>query len=128
MNDSNENQIISPEVSGPSTSFECPSSGLFPSPDDCSIYFQCTQDGIAHQQTCASGLHFNPETKICDWPDNVQCTLSMVLHKIITMFGHKHKSKNLLHYNIFFFQKIFQQFNFGIKKLILILKPLFFIK
>ena len=81
MKDSNENQIISPEISGPSSSsFECPSTGIFASPDDCSIYFQCTQDGVAHQQTCASGLHFNPETKICDWPDNVQCTLSMDLH------------------------------------------------
>ena len=53
--------------------FNCSSSGLFASPKDCSIYYQCSPDGTAYEQKCASGLHFNSQTKICDWPDNVKC-------------------------------------------------------
>ena len=55
--------------------FECPGTGTYASEKDCVSYFQCTADGTAYRSQCPSGLHFNRETKVCDWPDNVQCQI-----------------------------------------------------
>ena len=68
---SNEVAVV-PEVQD----FNCPSAGLYPAPNDCGAYFQCSPDGKAFPQRCAAGLHFNAESKICDWPDNAQCTIN----------------------------------------------------
>lgn len=55
-------------------SFSCASAGdgLYPDPSDCSKFFQCA-GGREYRKGCAAGLLFNPKSKVCDWPANVQC-------------------------------------------------------
>jgi hypothetical protein len=45
---------------------------LFPNVYDCTSYYQCVY-GRAVKMHCQSDLRFNPETKSCDWPSNVEC-------------------------------------------------------
>ena len=33
----------------------------------------CEVAGIAHEMACPTGLKFNPELRVCDWPNNVKC-------------------------------------------------------
>lgn len=53
----------------------CPSEfGLFPHPLDCSKFLNCGH-GIMHIQYCGRGTVFNPISKFCDWPENVDCEI-----------------------------------------------------
>uniref|UniRef100_A0A194AMZ5 Chitinase n=1 Tax=Pinctada fucata TaxID=50426 RepID=A0A194AMZ5_PINFU len=47
-------------------------SGFYPDPNSCTSYYICA-GATSFEVTCASGLNFNPKTKYCDWPNNVQC-------------------------------------------------------
>lgn len=38
----------------------------------CISYLTCI-DGALHVTNCTNGLHFNPSTKECDLPENVNC-------------------------------------------------------
>ena len=40
---------------------------------DCNGFFLCTGEGVAVAQDCPSGLFFDPEHQICNWPENVDC-------------------------------------------------------
>nr|XP_012142983.1 PREDICTED: zonadhesin-like [Megachile rotundata] len=40
----------------------------------CSKYYECN-NGNKTVKDCPEGLHFNPVTQMCDWPDNVNCTV-----------------------------------------------------
>lgn len=40
--------------------------------EDCNKFYQC-DDGVAHEFSCPPGLHFNVNTLLCDWVDNVNC-------------------------------------------------------
>ncbi|XP_055615026.1 protein obstructor-E-like [Toxorhynchites rutilus septentrionalis] len=44
--------------------------GHFPHPDSsvCNIFYNCV-NGHELEVTCAAGLHFNPKTASCDWPE-----------------------------------------------------------
>ncbi|XP_046656308.1 probable chitinase 10 [Daphnia pulicaria] len=56
--------------------FFCPTpNGLFPDPASCSNFYSCS-NGQAFKMACGSGLYFNPTLLVCDWPANVQCTIS----------------------------------------------------
>ncbi|CAG9770094.1 unnamed protein product [Ceutorhynchus assimilis] len=39
----------------------------------CVKYWQC-DNGVATELTCPKGLEFNPERKVCDWPEDAKCT------------------------------------------------------
>ena len=41
----------------------------------CDKYYVC-MDGIPFAEHCANGLQFNPECDCCDFPTNVNCTVS----------------------------------------------------
>jgi hypothetical protein len=43
-----------------------------PNPADCGSFYQCVW-GQPHLIQCPDGMHFNPETNVCDWPQNVNC-------------------------------------------------------
>ena len=59
---------------GPTQKFNCQgkASGFYPDPKSCTSYYICA-GSQGFEVTCASGLNFNPKTKYCDWPNNVQC-------------------------------------------------------
>jgi len=59
----------------PSPKFQCPEDeGLFPSPTDCKKFYQCFNH-TAWQSLCPADLYFNPILKVCDFKENVDCTL-----------------------------------------------------
>ncbi|GFU97805.1 chitin-binding type-2 domain-containing protein [Trichonephila clavipes] len=66
---------ILPEISTTKqpSNWTCPSRfGLFPDPEDCNKYYQCSQWEPVHK-TCDSGLHFNPIKMLCDWAGRAGC-------------------------------------------------------
>ncbi|XP_049298646.1 uncharacterized protein LOC125771742 [Anopheles funestus] len=52
-----------------------PNGTYVPSLDDCSRFYICFNEG-AYPSNCLGGLYFNPETMLCDLPENVQCNVS----------------------------------------------------
>ena len=50
---------------------------IFASPRDCSVFYSCMLRNIIPGR-CAPGLHFNPERLACDFPENVECTVSFI--------------------------------------------------
>lgn len=49
------------------------SGSLFPHATDCTKYYVC-DFGVLIQRDCPPGLHFNDDTKFCDWPEDAGCT------------------------------------------------------
>lgn len=68
--------VLSPEDFFP----PCPRTGvIFRShPHDCQKYFICAEGSLIHH-TCANGIHFNPASLQCDFPQNVQCRSNHIL-------------------------------------------------
>ncbi|KAF8786078.1 hypothetical protein HNY73_007843 [Argiope bruennichi] len=51
----------------------CPEDdGMFPNPTDCATYYNCV-DGTAIAMSCAPGLLFDAEKKMCNFADRVKC-------------------------------------------------------
>lgn len=48
---------------------------LLPNPNDCTSYYACNR-GTAFLMKCNSGLEFNAELKICDWPQSAHCQVT----------------------------------------------------
>ena len=46
---------------------------ILANPAECSSFYTCTHEGKGILQSCPAGLVFNPVTKVCDWPANVDC-------------------------------------------------------
>ncbi|GFU97803.1 chondroitin proteoglycan 2 [Trichonephila clavipes] len=60
-----------------SSDFLCPSRfGLFPDPENCFRFYHCSH-WKPHHKWCPSGLHFNPELQVCDWPYRAGCGKSL---------------------------------------------------
>ncbi|XP_071796488.1 uncharacterized protein [Asterias amurensis] len=45
---------------------------LFPDPNDCGRFYQCSNN-VMHSMPCADSLYFNTVTDRCDYPNNVDC-------------------------------------------------------
>lgn len=58
--------------------------GLQPHPVDCSKFLNCA-NGMTYIQSCGPGTVFNPDSKVCDFPYNVDCN-----NKDANSFGHNH--------------------------------------
>lgn len=60
-----------------STTLDCQSKtqGLHSHPTDCSKFINCA-NGVAKIHDCAAGTVFNPASKVCDFPYNVDCSRS----------------------------------------------------
>ena len=58
---------LEPPISAPN----CPRLyGTFDDPDDCTAFYNC-RDGHADRFSCAPGLAFDPEKRVCNWADRV---------------------------------------------------------
>uniref|UniRef100_A0A182N7G7 Chitin-binding type-2 domain-containing protein n=1 Tax=Anopheles dirus TaxID=7168 RepID=A0A182N7G7_9DIPT len=44
-----------------------------PHEQDCGRYYICDPYGVELEQTCPSGLHWNPLVNYCDFPELAQC-------------------------------------------------------
>lgn len=49
---------------------ECNEGSTHPHPSDPNKYYHC-QNGTAVLKACATGLHYNPNTGDCDYPENI---------------------------------------------------------
>ena len=47
---------------------------FIPHRTDCTKFYMCS-NGVPIQQFCPSGLHFNPNLFVCDWPQNANCVI-----------------------------------------------------
>ncbi|GBL77956.1 Tissue factor pathway inhibitor [Araneus ventricosus] len=52
--------------------------GLFPNPDNCRTYFQCS-GGKPQLRSCQSGLHYSDKSKTCEKPCDAYCDKSLCL-------------------------------------------------
>ena len=58
---------LEPPISAPN----CPRLyGTFDDPEDCTAFYNC-RDGHADRFSCAPGLAFDPEKRVCNWVDRV---------------------------------------------------------
>ena len=56
--------------------FKCPDDGHWPNPQSCSSYFHCA-NGRPYEGTCPAGLLWNGVKSECDFPENVNCDISL---------------------------------------------------
>ena len=61
-----------------------PKECLYPNPDNCSSFIQCTDGGLAYVMPCAHGTQWNDHKKWCDWPKHSTCTREKITHPPIT--------------------------------------------
>lgn len=55
--------------------FQCPATfGLFPDPESCGHFYQCSHRK-AYRMTCPAELHFNPKLQVCDWTYRAGCVI-----------------------------------------------------
>ncbi|XP_042889196.1 balbiani ring protein 3-like isoform X1 [Penaeus japonicus] len=60
------------------TNYECPKPVIcgchcrYPVDDECNAYYDC-RNGEAEKKYCTEGLLFNPDTRMCDIAENVDC-------------------------------------------------------
>ncbi|KAK8753708.1 hypothetical protein OTU49_001187, partial [Cherax quadricarinatus] len=58
---------LEPAISTP----HCPNLyGIFPDPDDCSVFWSCW-DGEASRYACTPGLAYDRKSRVCNWMDNI---------------------------------------------------------
>ncbi|XP_059352211.1 chondroitin proteoglycan-2-like [Daphnia carinata] len=65
--------------------FVCLEAGYFPIPENCSIYYLCRGAGEAPLTVpCPNGLVFNPDTALCDYPENVpECSITAAVELLV---------------------------------------------
>jgi len=56
--------------------FKCPDDGHWPNPDSCASYYHCA-NGRPYEGTCPTGLLWNGVKSECDFPENVNCDVSI---------------------------------------------------
>lgn len=56
--------------------------GTFADPDDCAAFYQC-RDGISNRFTCAPGLAYDDESRVCKWADQVQINKRRHLYQAV---------------------------------------------
>ncbi|GBL75102.1 hypothetical protein AVEN_165059-1 [Araneus ventricosus] len=63
----------------------CPKDdGMFPNPTDCATYYNCV-DGTAIAMSCAPGLLFDADKKMCNFADRVKCkSMYCAIHVFLT--------------------------------------------
>lgn len=50
----------------------CSADGLYPNKSDCTKFIQCA-GGVAYDKSCPSGLHFDANEHVCNWPELANC-------------------------------------------------------
>ena len=63
-------------ISQSSGLFKCPDDGHWPDPESCASYYHCA-NGRPYAGTCPAGLLWNGVKSECDFPENVNCDVSI---------------------------------------------------
>jgi chitinase len=50
----------------------CNAGEYLPDPSNCNAYYRCIL-GELKKEYCAGGLHWNTQSKVCDWPSEAKC-------------------------------------------------------
>ncbi|PNF16877.1 putative chitinase 10 [Cryptotermes secundus] len=50
----------------------CNAGEYLPDPSNCNAYYRCIL-GELRKEYCAGGLHWNTQSKVCDWPSEAKC-------------------------------------------------------
>ena len=50
--------------------------GIHADPNNCAQFYQCANGHQYPMQECPEGLLYNAEKEYCDWPENVDCSVS----------------------------------------------------
>jgi len=59
-------------VTGDQTFFECPSDGIWPDPDNCQCFYDCSNNQ-PFLECCGPGTYFDAVFMICNYQDQVDC-------------------------------------------------------
>ncbi|GFS71683.1 papilin [Nephila pilipes] len=65
----------------PEPEFKCTVDGLFPNPENCSTFIQCSNT-IKHIMPCPKGLHYNEKKKQCDEECKAYCDKTLCLEDV----------------------------------------------
>ncbi|KAH8339656.1 hypothetical protein KR067_012162, partial [Drosophila pandora] len=55
--------------------FVCTPGEFYADKKNCNAYYHCIVSGELRQQFCPGGLHWNNNTKACDWPSSANCLI-----------------------------------------------------
>ncbi|KAH8272046.1 hypothetical protein KR026_004304, partial [Drosophila bipectinata] len=55
--------------------FICTPGEFYADKKNCNAYYHCIISGELRQQFCPGGLHWNKDTKACDWPSSANCLI-----------------------------------------------------
>nr|CAD7402605.1 unnamed protein product [Timema poppensis] len=50
----------------------CVAGQYYPDPSNCNAFYRCIL-GELRKEFCATGLHWNSQSKVCDWPSEAKC-------------------------------------------------------
>ena len=68
--------LLATLVPGMMMMFKCPDDGHWPNPESCASYFHCA-NGRPYEGNCPAGLLWNGIKQECDFPENVNCDVSI---------------------------------------------------
>ena len=68
--------VLCSVISQSSGIFKCPDDGHWPDPESCASYYHCA-NGRPYAGTCPAGLLWNGVKSECDFPENVNCDISI---------------------------------------------------
>ena len=68
--------LLIPLISVTEALFKCPDDGHWPNPESCASYYHCA-NGRPYEGTCPAGLLWNGIKMECDFPENVNCDISI---------------------------------------------------
>nr|CAD7569858.1 unnamed protein product [Timema californicum] len=54
----------------------CVAGQYYPDPSNCNAFYRCIL-GELRKEFCATGLHWNSQSKVCDWPSEAKCGKKM---------------------------------------------------
>ncbi|KAI8489550.1 Cytochrome P450 4f11 [Branchiostoma belcheri] len=61
--------------------------GLYPDPEDCGRYYQCSPGQPTFHMSCPDGLHFDPDLLACNWPTSLATPCSSVPEQTVASEG-----------------------------------------
>lgn len=65
------------------TSEECINGQFYADPENCERFLQCS-NGALYEMSCPAGLHFNPNSEVCEYSSNSSCEIETTTKDVVT--------------------------------------------